>query len=173
MPGGGNLIDEGINPLAGGVKEMEMAKEAKVAKAGLPAGVKIIDGKEEVALDAKTIRLVMEGWEVKRIIDEAKQRLEAINAALIEAHGTGCALVVTGICRASLASRQTIKVTDPDRLEDVLGARMLDLVDTRVIYTASDKLVEMATNADDPLQPAIAACLTISDGQSVTWRAEK
>jgi hypothetical protein len=153
-----------------------MAKEAqvkaKVANAGIPAGVKIVEG-GEMPLDAATIRLVMEGWEVKRIIDDAKKRLDEINAKLIDAHGTGCALVVTGICRASLAARQTVKVTDPERLEAVLGWRYIDLVSINVSYKAEDKLVEMACDADEPLQPAIAACLSISDGQAVTWRAER
>lgn len=153
-----------------------MAKEAqakaRAAKSGLPAGVKIVDGQEQ-PLDAATIRMLMEGWDIKRTIDDAKARLDEINAQLIKSHGTGCALVVTGICRASLASRQTVKVTDPARLEAVLGARMLDLVKEKVTWTASDKLVEMATNADEPLQPAIAACLSLSEGRSVTWRAEK
>lgn len=147
-------------------------KKAAVAKEALPAGVKIVNG-AELPLDASSIRLVMEGWALKKQMDEAKARLDAINAELLAAHGTGCALVVTGICRASLASRQTVKVTDPARLEAVLGARMLDLVKEKVTWTASDKLVEMATNADEPLQPAIAACLSLSEGRSVTWRAEK
>ncbi|MCX8016343.1 MAG: hypothetical protein N2690_00370 [Rhodocyclaceae bacterium] len=150
-----------------------MAKEAKLAKAGLPAGVKIIDGKEEMALDAATIRKVMEGWEVKKIIDDAKARLDAINQELVEAHGTGVALVVTGICRASLASRQQVKIKDADRLEAVLGDRFKDLVRESVSYTAEPKLVEMACDADEPLQPAVAACLFVSEGRSVTWRAEK
>lgn len=152
---------------------VEVQKAVKVAKAGLPAGVKVIGGKEEVALDAASIRKVMEGWEVKRIIDDAKARLDAINAELIAAHGTGCALVVTGLCRASIAARQTVKVTDPARLEAVLGGRYPDLVRESVSYQAEPKLIEMAMDADDPLQPAIAACLTIGDGQSVSWRAEK
>jgi len=151
----------------------EVQETAKVAKAGLPAGVKIIDGEKEVALDAASIRKVMEGWEVKRLIDDAKARLDAINAELIEAHGTGVALVVTGICRASLASRQTVKIADPERLEAVLGGRYLDLVKEKVSYQAEERLIEMACDADDPLQPAIAACLAITDGQSVTWRAER
>lgn len=152
-----------------------MAKEAtaKISKAGLPAGVKIVDGKDEVALDAATIRKVMEGWEVKRIMDEARARLDAINAELIAAHGVDCALVVTGICRASLARRQTVKVADAKRLEAVLGGRYLDLVREKVSYQAEPKLIEMAVDADDPLQPAIAACLTISSSDSVTWRAER
>jgi len=158
-------------------KEQEMAKVAKqetekVAKAGLPAGVKIVDG-VETALDAATIRKVMEGWEVKKKADALKEQLDAINAELIEAHGTGCALVVTGICRASLASRQTVKIADAERLEAVLGGRYPDLVKEKVSYQADDKLVEMACDGDEPLQPAIAACLCISQSESVTWRAER
>lgn len=148
-----------------------MKAEKKVA-AVLPTGVKVVDG-AEMALDAAAIRKVMEGWEVKKLMEDAKARLDAINAELLAAHGTGCALVVTGICRVSLAERQTVKITDPQRLEAVLGERMKDLTDERVSYTASDKLIDMATDADNPLQPAIAACLTISHSASATWRAER
>lgn len=148
-----------------------MSKVAK-AKAALPAGVKIVGG-QEVPLDAPSIRKVMEGWRIKQMIDEAQEQLRQINAWLFEAHGAGCALVVTGICRASLAERQTVRVTDPGRLEAVLGARMADLVSARVSYTATDRLVEMASDGDEPLQPAIAACLTVSESPVVSWRAER
>lgn len=150
----------------------KVQESAKVAKAGLPAGVKIVDN-HETPLDAATIRKLMEGWEVKRLIDDAKARLDAINDELIKAHGTGCALVATGICRASLAERETVKIADPERLEAVLGGRMLDLVTEKVSYTASEELIELAMDADAPLQPAIAACLAVSKSQSVTWRAER
>lgn len=144
----------------------------KLTRAGLPAGMKIV-ADVEIGLEPKEIRLIMEGWEVKRLIDDAKARLDAINARLLEAHGPGCALVVTGLCRASLAERQTVKVSGHERLEKVLGARYADLVAERVNYTAEPRLIELATDGDDPLQPAIAACLTIGGGQTVTWRAEK
>jgi len=150
----------------------KLAKAAKVAKAALPAGVKFIRG-QELPLDAQSIRLVMEGWEAKRMVDEARARLDAINQQLIDAHGAGCALVVTGICRVSLSGRMSVKVADPERLEAVLGGRYLDLVRETVSYKAEEKLIEMATDADDPLQPAIAACLEIAESASATWRAER
>lgn len=155
-----------------------MAKVAKkhetaaVAKAGLPAGVKIVDG-QEMALDAATIRKVMEGWEVKRTIDEAKARLDAIHAELIEAHGTGCALVVTGICRASLASRESVKITDAERLKGVFGFRFGDLVKTELVYKPTERLIDMSCDGDEPLAPSLRACLTVGKSESVTWRAEK
>ena len=147
-------------------------ESVKVAKAGLPSGVKVVDG-VEVAMDAADVRKVMEGWEIKRLIDDAQTQLDAINADLIAAHGTGCALVVTGICRASLSARQTVKIVDAGRLEKVLGGRYLDLMIEKVSYQAEDKLVEMACDGDEPLQPAIAACLAINQGEAVTWRAER
>lgn len=150
-----------------------MAKQAvKVAKAGLPAGVKIADG-QEVVLDAASIRKVMEGWELKRQLEALKARLDEINAELIAAHGTGCALVVTGICRASLAARESVKIADAERLQSVLGFRFTDLVKTEISYKPEQKLIEMACDGDEPLQPAIGACLTVGASQSVTWRAEK
>lgn len=146
--------------------------EAKAAGAALPAGVKLVDGQES-PLDAATIRKVMEGWEAKRQMEALKERLEAIHADLIEAHGTGVALVVTGICRASLARREAVKITDAERLSAVLGFRFADLVKTETVYKPEAKLIEMACDGDEPLQPAIAACISVSESASVTWRAEK
>jgi hypothetical protein len=138
----------------------------------LPAGVKLVDG-EQQPLDAASIRLVMKGWEVKKQLDSLKEALDEINAQLIEAHGTGCALVVTGICRASLAARESVKIVDAERLKAVLGFRFTDLVKTEVSYKPEAKLIEMACDGDEPLQPAIGACLSIGKSESVTWRAEK
>ncbi len=149
-----------------------MKVATKVAKAGLPAGVKIIDGRE-MALDAASIRKVMAMWEARRLLEDAKAKLDAINEELLQAHGTGCALVVTGICRASLASRQTVKIVDAERLSAVLGDRYQDLVRETVTYKPEDRLIELACDADQPMQPAIAACLSVSETSSVTWRAER
>lgn len=153
------------------VAKVEQEKAA-VAKAGLPTGVKIVDGNEQ-PLDAASIRQVMEGWEVKRQMEALKEKLEAINAGLIEAHGTGVALVVTGICRASLATRETVKVADAEKLKGVLGFRFTDLVKTEVAYKATERLVEMSCDGDEPLAPSLRACLAVGKSESVTWRAEK
>ncbi|TCS69743.1 hypothetical protein EDC61_11943 [Sulfuritortus calidifontis] len=152
-------------------KEQETAT---VAKAGLPAGEKILrDGGEVVPLDAASIRLVMQGWQIKKQIDELKAALDEVNAQIIEAHGTDCSLIVRGVCRASIAEREAVKVTDAARLKAVLGDRFDDLIRTEVAYKAEARLIEMACDGDEPLQPAIAACLTVGKSSSVTWRAEK
>lgn len=142
------------------------------ARAALPAGVKIVDG-EETALDAASVKLLMDGWAIKKAIEEQEKRLEEIHARLIEAHGVGCALVATGVCRASIASREAVTIADVERLKAVLGFRFTDLVKTEVKYKPEAKLIAMACDGDEPLQPAISACLKVGKSQSVTWRAEK
>jgi len=153
-------------------RKLTVNSDGMAAVEALPAGVKIVDG-EQTPLDAASIRLVMRGWEVKKQLDSLKEALDEINQQLIEAHGTGCALVVTGICRASLAERESVRIADAERLKAVLGFRFTDLVKTEVSYKPEEKLIEMACDGDEPLQPAIGACLAISRSESVTWRAER
>lgn len=155
------------------LKKVETAVETAVeAKAALPAGVKIVDCGES-PLDAASVKLLIDGWAVKKQIDELEKRLNEINAMLIEAHGTGCALIATGVCRASLAEREAVTISDVERLRAVLGFRFSDLVKTEVKYKPEAKLIEMACDGDEPLQPAIGACLKVGRSSSVTWRAEK
>jgi len=98
----------------------------------MSSGVKIIDG-AQMPLDEASVRMVMEGWSIKRRMEDDKSRLDAINASLMAAHGTGCSLVVSGVCRASLAERRTLKISDYERLGSVLGERLTDLVHEKVI----------------------------------------
>ncbi len=152
-----------------------MAKTVlKEAAAALPAGEKIVrDGGEVLPLDAASIRLVMQGWALKRQIDELDAQLKGIHAQLIEAHGVGASLIVHGVCRASIAEREAVRIKDAERLRAVLGGRFEDLVRTEVAYKPEAKLIEMACDGDEPLQPAIGACLVVGKSASVTWRAEK
>ncbi|MEO1766767.1 hypothetical protein [Thiobacter aerophilum] len=149
-------------------------EESKVKAVAVPAGEKIDrDGGEITALDAATIRLVMQGWELKKQIDELDAQIKAINAQLIEAHGAGASLIVRGVCRASITEREAVKIKDAERLKAVLGDRFGDLVKVEVAYKPEQRLIDMACDGDEPLQPAIGACLTVGKSASVTWRAEK
>ncbi|TCS70745.1 hypothetical protein EDC61_11472 [Sulfuritortus calidifontis] len=153
------------------VKTVEKAVEKVV---NLPAGEKIErDGGEVTALDAASIRLVMQGWEIRKKIDELDAQLKSINAQLIEAHGAGASLVVHGVCRASIAEREAVKITNAERLKAVLGFRFTDLVKTEIAYKPEAKLIEMAADGDEPMAPSIRECLTVGKSASVTWRAEK
>lgn len=147
---------------------------ASVAKAGLPAGEKVLrDGGEILPLDAASIRLAMRGWGLRKRIDELDAELRAINAQLIEAHGVGASLIVHGVCRASIAEREAVRIKDAERLKAVLGERFGDLVKTEIAYKPEARLVEMAADGDEPLAPSIRGCLTVGKSAAVTWRAEK
>jgi hypothetical protein len=140
----------------------------------LPVGEKIErDGGEVTPLDAATIRLVMQGWALKKQLDELDAQLKAIHAQLIEAHGVGASLIVRGLCRASIAEREAVRIKDAERLKAVLGERFTDLVKVEVAYKPEQRLIDMACAGDEPLQPVIGACLTFGKSTSVTWRAEK
>ncbi|MEJ5234146.1 MAG: hypothetical protein WHV64_18250, partial [Geminicoccaceae bacterium] len=110
---------------------------------------------------------------LKKEIDELEAQLKEISAKLIEAHGAGVSLVVPGVCRVSIAEREAVRVVDAERLRAVLGGRFDDLVRVEVAYKVEPRLVEMACDADEPLSPAIRACLSVGRSASVTWRAEK
>lgn len=151
-----------------------MAKTSVVKQAGLPAGEKIErDGGEITPLAAADIRLLMKGWEIKRRIDELEAQLKEVNARLIEAHGAGASLIVRGVCRVSIAERESVRIKDAERLQGVLGGDFHMLVKAEVAYKAEPRLVEMAADGDHPLAPSIRACLTLGKSSSVTWRAEK
>lgn len=152
------------------LKKVEASEKPKQTAA--PSGVKIVDG-QEMALDAATVRLLIEGWRIKGEIEALQGRLDEINAQLIAAHGAGCALVATGICRASIMSRESVKIVDAERLRAVLGFRFDDLVRVETVYKPEQRLIDMACDGDEPLQPAIGACLKIAKSEGVTWRAER
>lgn len=148
--------------------------EVVVKKTGQPAGERIVrDTGEVVPLSHAEIQLVMQGWALKKEIDELEAQLKEISAKLIEAHGVGASLVVHGVCRASITEREAVKIQDAERLKKVLGARFSDLVQVVVTYKPEPRLVEMACDGDEPLQPAIRACLTVGKSAAVSWRAEK
>lgn len=153
---------------------MSNAAQTKANVATMPAGEKIArDSGEVVHLDAKQIRLLMQGWEIKKQIDKLEEDLRVINAKIIETHGVGASLIVHGVCRASTAERESVRIKDADRLKAVLGERFADLVKTEVAYKPEQRLIEMACDGDEPLQPAIGACLAVGKSSTVTWRAEK
>ncbi len=151
-----------------------MAKKGKLETLPIQVGQKVLrDGGEVLPLSAAAIRLVMEGWEIRKQIEALEESLQRINGQLIEAHGTGASLIVPGVCRASIAERDSVRIKDADRLHAVLGDRFADLVRTEVTYKPEQRLIEMACDGDEPLAPAIGVCLSVSKSLSVTWRAEK
>ncbi|WP_114649123.1 hypothetical protein [Pseudothauera hydrothermalis] len=149
------------------LKNVETQAEAKV-----PSGVRIVDG-QEMTLDPATVKLLIDGWRIKGEIEALQQRLDEINRVLADGFECGTRLFATGVCAATVVCREGVKIKDAERLKAVLGFRFADLVKEETVYKPEEKLKEMAADGDEPLAPAIRACLTVSTGRSVTWRAAR
>lgn len=150
-----------------------MAKTA-VKKEKSPAidGVLRRDG-ADVALGGTWAEKIALGWSMKERIAQIEREIERINGDILAAFAPGDVLIVPGVCRVSVANRQTIKIIDAERLEEVVGTgRFIDLVREEVSYKAEPKLVDMACDADEPLSASIRECLAIKTSVIATWRAE-
>lgn len=132
-----------------------------------------LTGREEMPAGRDLTRAVLAAWEAKIAADDAKKVYDAAADAVIDLLHSPCSVVIPGVCRASYSVRQTVKIADPERLAAVLGERYGDLVVESITYKAEPKLVDMSVDADEPLQPAIAACLKVSESETLTFRAEK
>ena len=132
-----------------------------------------IAGDENWPIDQGSAQLLERGWALKTKIEALQIELDAVNAALLEAHGTGCALVIAGACRASLSERRLPRIVEQDKLRALLGGRFDDLVREEVSYKAERRLLDMAADGDEPLAPALRECISYAVSQTVTWRAEK
>jgi hypothetical protein len=131
------------------------------------------DDKIEHRVDADTLSLVKDGWEFKLQKDAADRQLKEVNQALLQLEGAGCTITLDGVCSASLSERDTIEISDPDQLQLVLGGRFQDLVDSRIVHTATDKLKAILFDADHPLAGQVRACCVIKTSESVTYRPVK
>lgn len=137
-----------------------------------PSGTMELDG-TSAPLEAATVKRLIDGWSMKRQIEQLQEALDQINAELAGAFECGARLVVPGVCAATVVCRDGVTVADAERLRAVLGFRFDDLVTQTVTYKAEEKLKQMAADADEPLAPAIRACLKITSGRALTWRAAK
>lgn len=149
-----------------------MAKEA-AKKAAQPRGWVEIDGQAVREAEAALVKAVLTAWEIKGRIDDMKDDYDAW-CEEIKAHlGAPASVVVEGVCRAIYAQPQRVSITDPEMLESVLGARYLDLVKVEEKVSATEALITLAADADDPLGRAIRPAIKVTTGESVTLKAER
>lgn len=126
------------------------------------------------ALLQDSCALLEHGWEIKREIDALESELKEINRRFVEGFGSGTSLVIPGVCRVSIAERESVKITNDKKLREVLGdQRFDDLVNTKVSYSPTEKLIEMSCDVDNPLAKQVRKYLTTGRSETVTWRAEK
>lgn len=126
-----------------------------------------------VAADPALVRQALLAWEISKKIAAMEEELKPIKAGLQEALQPGCSLVVKGVCRVVVSESERVSIGDAGRLASVLGNRFGDLTRTESVIKPESRLIEMAADADEPLSPAIRACLKVSKGVSVKLLAEK
>lgn len=151
---------------------MTKSVSLKLPDATLIYGDDIV-GRDESPAPAGLTRAVLDAWQAKIAADDAKKVYDAAQERVIDLLSSPCSIVVAGVCRAIYSVRQTVKINDPERLAAVLGERYADLVAETLSHKAEPRLLEMSTDGDEPLQPAIAACLTVRESESLSFRAEK
>lgn len=130
------------------------------------------DSGEVRAAEPSLIRLALKGWDIQKQIAALEEELKPIKAQLAEALA-GSSLVVKGVCRVVVAEAERVSIADADKLSAVLGARFDDLVKADMVYKPEPRLIEMACDADEPLSPAIRACLKVGKSTTVKLLAEK
>lgn len=150
---------------------MKKASVGVVAK----CAAEVIDREtgEAMAADGALVRLAMQGFELVKQIDALEVRLKTIKDDLAEKLGAGRSLIVPGVCRVSVEAREAVSISDPDRLRLVLGDRFDNLVRAVMTYKPEPRLIEMACDGDEPLQPSIGACLKIGKSTFVKIVAAK
>lgn len=118
------------------------------------------------------IRLGMKGWEIQKQIAALEEALKPIKAGLADAL-VGNSMVIKGVCRVVVSESERVSIGDAHKLAAVLGDRFDDLVKTEAVFKPEPKLVDMAGDADEPLQASIRACLKVGKSTSVKFLAEK
>jgi len=149
-------------------------KAAMTEAIGLPSGERIDrESGDARPLTAPEVALVLEGWDAKRRMAEAKSDLERVNARLLEVFGEGVTLEVGGHCAVGLKSgAESWRITDAATLREALGDRFDDMVFQETKYTPTDMLIAAGLDGDDPAQSAVAAALVLNVGKpSAAWRA--
>lgn len=127
---------------------------------------------QESSAPAKLVSTALQAWALKKQIAELEAQLEPLNATLTKAL-QDASLVIAGVCRAIVASSTRVTVADAEKLRAVLGERYDDLVETRETARPLDKLLEIASDGDHPLQASVNACLKVGKSTSVRMVAEK
>lgn len=128
---------------------------------------------EEAAAPRGLVDLAKRGWEIKVEMDRLEQELRAIQDRLLAQMHVGESIVIPGVCRVTRSLRQRVDIADAEQLMALLGSRFEHLVETKVRYRPTGRLVAMGTDGDHPLQREIAACMEVQETPVLSWRAEK
>jgi len=140
-------------------------------KSHIPHGI-VVDKQTGEATPASehVVELVIEGLQKDAAAKPLTKRVTEIKAELKDLATPGTVITVDGIVEAPVTLRQQVVVVDDAALKAALGKRFADLVDVKVDYQPTEKLIAMAADADDPLAQKIRACLEVKESVSIVFR---
>jgi len=140
-------------------------------KTPIPHGV-IVDKQTGEAMPAaeRVVELVIECARADAAAKPLTKRVSELKAEIKDLVPPGSVITVDGVAEAAVTLRQQVVVVDEAALKAVLGKRFADLVDVKVDYQPTAKLVAMAADADDPLAAKIRACLEVKESVSISLK---
>ncbi len=130
-------------------------------------------GEGRVAASNELAQIAVRAWMMARAMDDLEEELKQLKAQLAQEIGAGRSLVVSTVCRVIVSATSSVSIADAEKLRELLGDRWSDLVTESISYKPSEKLIALASDADDPMSPAYRALLRVRIGTSVRILAEK
>jgi len=135
-------------------------------------------GRHKYSLENWIGEKMLKAYEIRNNIEMMKQRLDMLNADMIDAvsdimndeDAGSCRIECAGIeCR--IVMRESILISDHEKLKAVLGDRFEDLVRIKVSYVPEPKLRRLALGSLDPMSDDIMECLEVKDAKAtVTYK---
>ncbi len=134
-------------------------------------------GRKTLPASSSVTVAVLKGKRIKEQMDALKAKLEEVNAVILKEvpqwmDGVGTLHILIDDVDCTVTLRDAVTISDVDSLQDTLGDRFKDLVKAKVSYSPEPALIEMAVDADEPLQGDIAACLRVQEAKAtVSYKA--
>lgn len=134
----------------------------------LPAGWLICEGADPAPAPDALVALGLELWAAKQAADLAAQAEMGLRAAVLadDDLAPGTTLVIDGHCRVTCRRGSvTPKINNVEAVRSLLGPRFADLVTIKTSAVPTEKLVGLASDADDPLGMALRPYVKVTTGE--------
>lgn len=132
-------------------------------------------GQPTKAMTPATKKLVDDGWELKRRVDELNAELKVINKKLIDKH-PGVSLVVPGQCRCPIARSTSVKVKESglDVLKDIFKRKLGDFVKKTITHSPTSELKAIVADSEHELHDEVIDTVDVSHGAyGIKWNTAK
>ncbi|MEW5972325.1 MAG: hypothetical protein AB1713_01040 [Pseudomonadota bacterium] len=141
-------------------------------KAPIPHGM-VVDKQTGEASPApeRVVELVLEGLEKDQAVKPLTKRVTEIKAELKELVPANSVVTIDDLAEAPITLRQQVVIVDEAALKAALGKRFVDLVNVKVEYQPTEKLIAMASDADNPQADTLRACMDVKETLSISFKS--